>query len=892
MPKAVAQAGQGPIKQTPMLRQYLEQKANYPDCILFFRLGDFYEMFFEDAELASRVLDIALTARANAAESFPMCGVPFFSASAYVARLVAAGHKVAICDQLEDAKLAKGLVKRAVTRVVSPGMITDPEELDAAESNFLAAVVAPGPDGVEGFGLACLDVSTADFRMAPLPDLGALLDELGRVRPRELVLARRHEGGELPRALGERCRGLFVRFSDLASDKERAGQARFSAEFDEASLLGPEPEALRPALEAARAVYAYAAASLPASLEHVRRLVPYEVGEHLVLDEFARTNLELVETLMEGKRRGSLLGLLDRSLTPMGARLMGRWMLYPLLDPEAIGRRLDAVEQLVEDGVQRHDLRAVLGGIRDLERLLAKASVGQASARDLGALRDSLAKLPAWAEAVLRPGGERPLARLLGPVQETLEALAGLHTELDRTLVDAPPVDLVEGGAIRPGCSARLDELVRLASSGRDFIAELEARERARTGIGSLKIRYNRVFGYFIEVTRPNLHLVPADYRRKQTTAHAERFETEELGRWERQVVTAHEDRVALERELVAGLVQTVRAAAAPVLQGASLVAGSDVLAALAELAAERGYCRPAVDRSELLEIRDGRHPMVEHALREGRFVPNDVRIECDAEQLLVITGPNMAGKSTAIRQVALIAILAQMGSFVPAGQARVGVVDRIFTRIGAADNLSRGQSTFMVEMVETAHILRHATRRSLIVLDEIGRGTSTFDGLSIAWAVAEYIHDRIGARSLFATHYHQLADLALTKARVANHTVSVKEWKDQIIFLRRLVKGVSNRSYGIQVGKLAGLPAEVIQRAREVLANLEGQELDELGRPRLSRTSQASEPAGRAPAQLQLFGGGNRSALEEELRRLDLDGLTPLEALALLHRWKEELKG
>ncbi|HSA23656.1 MAG TPA: DNA mismatch repair protein MutS, partial [Myxococcota bacterium] len=515
-----------PAKQTPMLRQYLEQKALYPDCILLFRLGDFYEMFFEDAEVASRVLDIALTARANSAESFPMCGVPFFSAGSYIARLVAAGHKVAVCDQLEDAKLAKGLVKRAVTRVVSPGMITDPEELDAAESNFLAALAIAGGVGkgeageggadragfgLAGFGLAALDVSTADFRMARLDGLAELLDELGRVRPRELVLPRALEGGELARALTERHRGLFLRFSGLDSDKERAGLARFGATFDEPGLLGGEPERLGPALEAARAVYAYAAASLPVSLEHVLRLVPYEVGEHLVLDEYARANLELVQTLMEGKRRGSLLGLVDRSLTPMGARLLGRWMLYPLTDPAAIGRRLDAVEQLVQDGVGRRDLRQALSGIRDLERLLSKASVGQASARDLGALRDSLGRLPAWADCVLQGGEERPLAGLLGAVRANQQALEGLHAELDRALVDAPPLDLAEGGAIRPGWDARLDELVRLASSGRDFIAELEARERARTGIGSLKIRYNRVFGYYIEVTRANLDKVPAD---------------------------------------------------------------------------------------------------------------------------------------------------------------------------------------------------------------------------------------------------------------------------------------------------------------------------------------------------------------------------------------------
>jgi DNA mismatch repair protein MutS len=629
---------------------------------------------------------------------------------------------------------------------------------------------------------------------------------------------------------------------------------------------------------AADQVLSYVSASLPGSLEHVRRLVPYQVADHMIIDEYSRANLELVRTLMEGRRKGSLLDILDQTRTPMGARKLARWMLYPLIDPAKINRRLDAVEQLVLDAVLRSDLRAHLSGVRDLERLLAKVAVGQATPRDLGVLRDSLQALPDWAALV---AGDKPLGDLIG----SIDLLEDLSEALDRALVDEPPVDLVAGGAVRSGFNAELDRLVELATSGRKFIADLEQQEKERTGIASLKIRFNKVFGYYIEVTKPNLHLVPENYRRKQTTANAERYETDELKKQEDEILRAQENRVTLENEIISGLMDRVREGAQRILQVASQIARSDVLASLAEVAGSFSYCRPQVDESEFVEIVDGRHPVVERMLSGERFVPNDVHLQCSQEQILIITGPNMAGKSTVIRQAALIVILAQMGAYVPAASARLGVVDRIFTRIGAADNLARGQSTFMVEMNETAHILRNATRRSLIVLDEVGRGTSTFDGLSIAWAVAEYLHDRVGARTLFATHYHQLTDLALTKERVANYTIQVREWKDNIVFLRRMVKGICNRSYGIQVGKLAGLPGEVIGRAREILANLEGREYDEVGSPRLSRSAQAGQSTG----QLQLFSAPVRSPVEEELEQLDLDSITPIEALQILSRLKGE---
>jgi len=871
----------GVVKQTPMLKQYLEVKRAYPDCLLFFRLGDFFEMFFEDAEVASKILDLTLTSRSKGEDAYPMCGVPFFAANNYIAKLVDQGFKVAVCDQVEDPKLAKGIVRREVTRVVTPGMITNPEDLDHRESNFLAGVLAEegtgdGPSGL--LGIAFLDVSTADFRMTEVSSVAALLDELSRIRPRELVLPAGMEQGEIHRLLEKKQKDVFFRFLDGSA--VGADQEDFRKFPEVTGAAADQADAAGVALATARMVFHYAGSLLKSELAHIRRVVYYQVSDHLIIDDNSLANLEILRTQMEGKRKGSLLGFLDRTRTPMGARLLGQWVLYPLVRPAPIHERHNAVQQLVEDQVLRSDLEGQLGEIRDLERLLAKISVGQANPRDLGVLRDSLKILPEWAALVAYP--DFPLGQLIGRV----DVVEDLFQYLNTVLVESPPVSLDEGGAIRPGFSRALDQLVDLSTRGRDFIARLEQEERKKTGIGSLKIRFNRVFGYYIEVTKPNLALVPAHYRRKQTTANAERFETEELKQQEEAILRAQEDRVQLEREIVAQILEKIRAEAARILRVAAQVAATDVVASLAKVAASHGYCRPVVDEGEALEIVDGRHPVVEQALTGERFVPNDIRVDCEKEQMLLITGPNMAGKSTVIRQAALIALLAQMGSFVPASSARVGIVDRIFTRIGAADNLARGQSTFMVEMVETALILRHATRHSLLILDEIGRGTSTFDGVSIAWAVAEYIHDCIGARTLFATHYHQLTDLALTKKRVVNYTISIKEWKEQIIFLRRLIKGVCNRSYGIQVGRLAGLPEEVLLRAQEILANLEGEEYDEVGTPRLSR---ARKKAAASAGQLSLFVPAPRSLLEEELSKVDLSCITPLEALQTLYRMKGE---
>ncbi|NMB74038.1 MAG: DNA mismatch repair protein MutS [Myxococcales bacterium] len=873
--EAAAAKPQGPIKQTPMMKQYLEQKAAHPDCILFFRLGDFYEMFFEDAEVASRALDLTLTSRAKGEDAVPMCGVPYFSAKNYIARLVDQGYKVAICDQMEDPRQAKGLVKRQVTRVISPGMITDPESLDEHESNYLGGVCWEGGK----FGFAYLDVSTADFRMTQVESAEEVAAEVERVRVRELLLPRLPGYESLEKHLSAGVNRLFIKTVDpIDNNSEYKWYGAIDAESLRQSGCLEQPVGLW----AARLVYEYAAESLPGRIEHVRRLLPYQATDRMWIDEAARVHLELTRSAMGGGRRGSLLDIIDLCRTPMGSRLLRDWMLSPLTRLPAIQERADAVECLVNQPVLRADLADLLGRVRDLERLLSRVVVRQGTPRDLGVLRDSMAVLPQVARLL---GGPElgALARFCGPLDE----LADLFAALAEALVDEPPLDLSEGGAIRPGYRPELDRLVELSRRGREIIGELEERERARTGIASLKVRYNRVFGYYIEVTRPNLHLVPADYRRKQTTANAERFETEELKRTESEILSAQEQRAELERRLVEELTERLRQNAQRILASARTLAACDVIAALADVAVRYDYRRPLVDESERLEISAGRHPVVERLMHGERFVPNDIALDTEKEQLLIITGPNMAGKSTAIRQTALIVILAQMGSFVPADSARVGIVDRLFTRIGAADNLARGQSTFMVEMVETSGILHHATRKSLLVLDEIGRGTSTFDGLSIAWAVAEYIHERIGARTLFATHYHELADLPRTFSRVVNYTVTVKEWKDQIIFLRRLIRGTTSRSYGIQVAKLAGLPAEVIERAKEILANLEGEEFDDLGSPRLSRSGRKGRDA--APtAQRELFAAPARSALDDELERLDPDTLSPLEAISALYRLKK----
>jgi DNA mismatch repair protein MutS len=868
---------------TPMMRQYLEVKARYPDAILFFRLGDFYEMFFDDALRAAAALSITLTSRAKGDEKVPMCGVPHHAARGYVARLLEQGFKVAICDQVEEPGKS-AIVRREVTRVVTPGMVLDDQVLDPRAAAFLGAA-ALGPSGG---GLALLDASTGELRCGEVADDGRLADELRRAGVRELLLGREAAASERGRALAREV-GAPVAERDEA-DFQRAAE-KLARRFGTAGLEGFGVADLPLGLAAACAAVAYLEDTQRAPAAHVDRMARLPVEGSLLLDEATRANLELERTLAGGRRKGSLLGLLDRAATGPGARRLAEWLRWPLLDLGAIGARLDAVEELHGSAVLREDLAGSLKAVGDLERGLSRLALRQGSARDLRALATGLAALPALAD---RLEGARP--RLLAAAGGALRGLEPLAAVLERAVVDDPPPGTAEGGMIRRGFSPELDAVVGAAEDGKGTIARLEAQERARTGIGSLKVRYNRVFGYYIEVTRPNLHLVPADYERRQTTAGGERFVTPELKRFEEAVLGAEERRFTLEAALFEDLRGRVLAEAGRLRTAAAAAADADAILALARVAAERGWGRPEVDASEILEIADGRHPVVEAMLpaESGGFVPNDIAVASAGEpeggpgQLLVITGPNMAGKSTAMRQAALIALLAQMGSFVPARRARVGLVDRIFTRVGASDDLARGRSTFMVEMTETSAIVHNATRRSLVVLDEIGRGTSTFDGLSIAWAVAEHLCDRVGCRTLFATHYHELQDLARERPRVRNLTAAVREVGDRVVFLRKLVAGGASRSYGIEVARLAGLPPAILARAREILRNLEAMEVDEAGRAAMASGRSRSAPE----AQLGLFSGGDAEleALRREIRALEVDALRPLDALNLLAEWKRRL--
>ncbi|MCE9670139.1 DNA mismatch repair protein MutS [Myxococcus stipitatus] len=877
---------------TPMMRQYLEVKALHPETVLFFRLGDFYEMFFEDAVRASEILQITLTARAKGAEKVPMCGIPYHSSRRYIARLVAEGLSVAICEQVEEAGSGPGIVRREVTRVITPGMVLDEEVLEPRDSNFLASVCWSD----KGWGAALLEASTGEFLALEAATPAELAEALSRVEPRELLVpAGQRNAAEVGQLTARLSRVPAVAEGDAAAFEpaRAAGYLRSHFSVQSLSAFGLDDAPL--ATGAAGAALRYLKDTQKTPAAHVDRLSRQERSGGLLMDESSRANLEVLRSQRDGGRKGSLLGVLDRTVTSLGARKLARWLAAPLGSLPEIHARLDSVEELSSRSVWREELAGILKEVADLERLTGRLSLGAGNARDLRALGLSLAQLPRLGAALARCQSAL-LQSLAGP----LGALPELADLLSRAVVDEPPVALKEGGFIRAGYHAELDRLVELSTSGKDVLLKIEQREKDRTGIGSLKIRYNKVFGYYLEVTKANLHLVPSDYIRKQTTVGAERFVTPELKEHEEQVLTAEERRCALEFQLFEELRAKVTAAAPRIRSAAEAVATADALLSFARCAAEYGYTRPEVDASEVLHITGGRHPVVERMLGAGEsFVPNDVRMDPEDAQLLVITGPNMAGKSTVMRQVALTALMAQAGSFVPAKSARIGLCDRIFTRVGAADNLARGQSTFMVEMTETSHILHHATRKSLIILDEIGRGTSTFDGLSIAWAVAEHLHDHVSARTLFATHYHELVDLARERPRVKNLCIAVKEQGGKVIFLRKLVPGGASRSYGIEVAKLAGLPPEVVGRARELLQNLESGELDDAGRPRVAvrQSTKRAVPAGQlglfAPAPVAAAPAvpASHQKAVETLKALSVDRMTPLDALNLLARLQRELE-
>jgi len=871
--------------QTPAMQQYHRMKAEHPDCLLFFRMGDFYELFFEDAVVAARALEIALTSRSKdkGGQPIPMCGVPHHAVTTYVGRLVKQGFRVALCEQMEDPRTAKGVVKREVVRVVTPGTQLETTALDAAEAAFVLAL-APGPAAL---GAAWIDATTGEFEVAQwegAPSWDRLRDDLGATRPRELLVPR---GAVLPAWLTDATssEGAIPRTEmDESAFDPRGGRRELLSHFGVLTLEAFGCDAQPAAIAAGAAALRYVRDTQKRDLAHVTSLRTRAAEDGLVIDALTRRNLELVENALDGSRRGTLLDVLDLTRTAMGARRLRQWLLRPLAALEPIQDRLDAVEELAFRTVERARLREVLGDVQDLDRIVGRVSLGTSSPRDLRALARSLRALPEAAAAV-----DECQAPLVRSELKDLDPPLDVAEDVEAIVVDEPPPTVREGGVVRAGVDPELDSLREISHGGRTTIAAIEERERARTGITNLKVRFNRVFGYYIEVSKSNLGQVPADYIRKQTIAGGERFVTPELKEYEEKVLKADERIVAREGEIVEALRGRVASQARRIQASSGAVAALDTLAALAEVSCRHNYVKPRLSTGDELTFVEGRHPVMERVLSEP-FVANDLHMAEDVARLFILTGPNMGGKSTYLRQTALIVVMAQMGCFVPAREAKLGLVDRVFTRVGASDLILRGQSTFMVEMQETAHILRHATRRSLVLLDEIGRGTATFDGLSIAWAVAEHLaRGGAGPKTLFATHYHELTDLAADLPGVGNLHVSAREWQDGVVFLRKIEPGGSDRSYGIQVGRLAGLPAPVVVRAQEILGNLERTEFDREGRPRLAHSGDPAEPApGR---QLRLFAAPDDGVLDD-LRKADPDHLTPVQALALLAELKRRLGG
>ena len=851
------------------MRQWREAKEKHPDALLFFRVGDFYELFHGDAEEGARLLGLTLTSRNNgAAAKVPLAGVPAKALDDYLSRLVRLGRRVAICDQVEDPAEAKGIVRREVTETVTPGTVTADNLLHQRRNNFLVALVSDGPDR---YGIAALDVSTGEIttRHVPGPELSA---ELGRLEPSEVLLSRNL--AELGRdVLGAQGAPLTVR-EDWIFDVESCEAALLGA-YGLHSLDGLGFQTDDAAIVSATgSLIQYLKEIRPAGVTHLRPVSIERPGRVMLLDEMTRRNLELIEPLRGGEEAGTLLDVVDEAVTAMGGRLLRKWILQPLVVADDIWARQEAVADLAEGVAERRRIREVLAEVSDLDRLSGKFGTGRVTPRDLAALRRSLEVLPLVRAVAME--GEPTMVRELA---SGLDCLEDVHALLSEAIAQDPPAALAEGGVIREGWSEELDEIRAVRDGARDFIAALQVRERARTGIASMKVGFNKVFGYYLEVSKSNLDKVPNDYVRKQTLSNGERYFTPELKEWEEKVFGA-EDRIArVEAELFGAARDTVAAAVTRLQDTGSRVAALDVLSTLAEVAVRRGYVLPEVHTGFDLEIRGGRHPVVETMMPREEFIPNDVALN-EGGYIVVLTGPNMAGKSTVLRQVGLIQLLAQIGSFVPADRARLPVVDRIFTRVGASDNLARGQSTFMVEMSETAAIMHGATDRSLVLLDEIGRGTSTYDGVSIAWAVTEHIHERIGAKTVFATHYHELTQLGDLLDGVKNMNVSVREVGDRIVFLRRLVDGGADRSYGIHVARLAGLPQSVVARARELLAELEGTHSG--GGEGLGRHGRNRPPSKAPPDQLSIF--QVEHPLVRRLRAIDPDDLTPKEALQLLY--------
>ena len=865
-------------KLTPMMQQYKAIKERYKDCILFFRLGDFYEMFFEDAEIASRELEIALTSRdCGLKERAPMCGVPYHAAHTYLARLISKGYKVAICEQMEDPALAKGLVKRDVTRVVTPGTIIDPTMLEDKKNNYLMCIYCRQTY----FGIAVVDITTGEFFTTQITwgsSMRKLLDETARFKPSEIIaneeLIKKPEYKSFfEDYLGIRASVLPDQVFDPAYCEEKIS-----------SLFENDPlQDLELARCATGALLDYIESTQKVDSTHIESIQAYKIEQYMMIDSASRRNLEITETMRDAKKKGSLLWVLDKTSTAMGGRMLRRWLEQPLMDVDEIQMRLDAVEELKAGFMVRNELMDLLRGVYDIERLAGKLVFGNINARDLISLKLSLSKLPYIKEMIsgLKSG-------LNGTMAERLDLLEDMAQLIERAIDDDPPLTIKEGGIIKEGFNEEVDRLRKAATEGKNWIADLEAKERERTGIKSLKIRYNDNFGYYIEVTKANIGLVPEDYVRKQTLVNSERFTIEALAELEKTILGAEKRVVQLEYDLFCQLRDEVSSHVRRLKATAHCIAELDALCSLAEVADRNNYVKPQVYQGGIIEIKEGRHPVVEKVLSDNPFVPNDTWLDTEDNRIAIITGPNMAGKSTYMRQVALMVLMAQAGSFVPAESARIGLVDRIFTRVGASDDLASGQSTFMVEMSEVANILSNATPNSLLILDEIGRGTSTHDGLSIAWAVIEYINDRarLGARTLFATHYHELTELEEKLHGIKNYCVSVRKRGEDIIFLRKISRGGADRSYGVEVARLAGIPEPVIQRARIIL-----EELDEADINKNPRRRQAKPVEG----QLDLFASSSLTKAEhevlDELRALDPSLLTPLDALNKLYSLQQKLK-
>lgn len=876
-----------PPKITPMLQQYLEIKAQYPDAILFYRMGDFYEMFFDDAVIAAKVLGITLTSRSAKDEvnKIPMCGVPFHAVTGYLGRMIKAGHRVAICEQVEDPKAAKGIVRREVVRVVSPGVTTDDQLLDAKAECFVCALSLDRKGTKETLaGLALIDITTGCFQVTevayPPSDPSALIDACTRLHPAELLMPQSELDHSAPLTeqlnvhLGQLC---LTGRPDFHFER-RTALSTLTEHFQTTSLAGFGCDAFTAAADAAGALLLYLKETQKSDLSHIRRISPLNRSDSLLIDDASRRNLELTETLVGGQRDGSLLAALDQTATPMGARLLRRWLLFPLQDPHRIEARLSCVQELIHHPEVRAAIRTQLDSVYDLERLCSRMVLGHGNGRDMSAIKQSLAQLPAL-HALL---AERtsPMFRAMAA---DFDPLADVHQLIDEAIRDDAPVGLREGHLIREGYNAELDRLLVLLRDGKQLILNLENSERERSGLAKLKVGFNKVFGYYFEVSRSRAETIPDYFIRKQTLVNAERYITPELKELEHSILTAQERRLELEYNLFLAVRDQLVVNNQRLLATANLVARIDVLACYAEIANRYRYCRPTINSERTITITEGRHPVIERALEPGRFVPNDIHLDQETNELLIITGPNMAGKSTVLRQTALIVLMAHMGCFVPAETADICLVDRIFTRVGAMDDLRRGQSTFMVEMNETANILHNATGNSLVILDEIGRGTSTYDGLAIAWAVAEELTqiDTIGVKTLFATHYHELTDLAATSEKIQNYSIAVKEWNNTILFLHKLVRGATNRSYGIQVASLAGVPGHVITRAYEILKNIELGEFNLQGQPVIAAGKKSRK---KTPRQLSLFPPPSHPILNL-LASINPDELTPKQALDILYQ-------